>query len=733
MNVKKMLVVSAMLNLLIVRATFQQNVAYVLSFPDQSRWGLFNGQGTSGAALAQSAGVSSLQKCTITNNNGTKGIVKGTIGEFQLVPSLQKGVIYWNPLTYINAIQPCLVESFIPTSSQLSQSCQAPEVLLSDNQKIQMSSSNDSPLDKRYTTLTQTADVVFQKEYEQLYGTLKKNLDSFLAIREKMTNRDDFFSVLYLKFAATYGGQFVNQGVLQQLSTSIFGSDIDVSGYFQNGVFPITCDLAVASNIDGQSIQDGGGDFASKSNCGPLMRAATRNLIDNETIDASWVLKQHQHITPQEVQKFLEELSQGISKNNIVYNRAFLTELFFLYLGILMGSNMVVGAPTYDAGFCADNSCPGNSWCPVPSPCEKMNSAPFSFYSYSSHYCFAQLCSKLAAAARYVSILHSTDPKNEYKPQPVDTFYGMIVLNQSSYAIESGITRIEPGQVGMLKGSPGVDIWTANGVNVESNYRYRSVICNLLKASQNRTIELRVEENFDVAHYDPTKIYLPGITMRNGVAKTQKDIVTKGYMQDFFKVDSHVGWAVVLQVVEEQTSSGASSLFLNMVGIARLNPYDFPLVYRGNGLEKLACGSFSAVQLWQAPFLVYTKIVASQQKGGSSWTLGSGNPVPQFFPLGTKTLAPFTVTVPSSTVKTIQPDPINPYYVAYKSALSADFGSKGSLQNCLQNSITTIKKLYFRLNDLAVTPLVTLIKKASTNPHDTIIQITTTEDYRFIS
>jgi hypothetical protein len=48
----------------------------------------------------------------------------------------------------------------------------------------------------------------------------------------------------------------------------------------------------------------------------------------------------------------------------------------------------------------------------------------------------------------------------------------------------------------------------------------------------------------------------------------------------------------------------------------------------------------------------------------------------------------------------------------------------------LQNSIVTIKKSYFTLENLLVTPLVGLIKKASTNPHNTIIQITTTEDYR---
>ena len=396
-----------------------------------------------------------------------------------------------------------------------------------------------------------------------------------------------------------------------------------------------------------------------------------------------------------------------------------------------MGSNIVAGAPTYDQSFCADSSCPGGSWCPTPSPCEKMNTAPFSFYSFGSHYCFAQVCSKLAAAARYSALLHDTvSSKNVYNPQPVDTFYGIIILNQSSYTIDSGETRVAPGQVGILKGSCGVDMWNANGVNPESNYKYRSVLCNLSKANQNSVVELRVEENFDITHYDASKTYVPAITILNGVSKTQKDIVAKGYLEDFFKVDPAVGWAVVLQIVEKQNSYNSSSFMLNMVGIARLNPYDFALVYRGDGLDALSVGSFSGVQLWQAPFLVYTKIVASQQQD-SKWKIGSTLSIPQFAPLGTKTLAPFTVTIPGTTsTKTIKPDPINPYYVAYQSALSADYGSSVSLYAGLQSSIERIKKSYFTLDNLAIAPLTALIKKASANPHDTIVQITTTEDYR---
>ena len=733
MSIKKILAVCVMLICSTIMSQFQQNIAYVLSFPDQSTWGLFNGQGTAGVALAQSAGVSLLQKCTISNNSGKKGIVKGMVSEFQLVPSSANGVVYWNPISAINAIQPCFLETFVSNSSQLSQACQSPEVLLIDNSKTSVAASvfTNTWLDQRYKTLSTAPDVVFGTEYQKLYTTLQKNLNNLLAIKQQMSNTDNFFSVLYLKFAATYGNQFVNQAAIQQLSSSIFGSDIDISTYFQGGVFPIACDLTARQGFEGAGAQDGLEGGGNGINCGPLVRASQMGFMKNGTMDVTPLLTQIPQMAASDIQSFLQGLASGVGKNNIVYNRARITELFFLYLGILMGSNIVASAPTYDQSFCSDSSCPGGSWCPVPSPCEKMNTAPFSFYSLGSHYCFAQVCSKLAAVARYVALLHDTaSPKNIYKTQPVDTFYGMIVLNQSSYTIENGESRIAPGQVGILKGSCGVDVWNANGVNPDSNYKYRSVICNLFKEGQSKVIELRVEENFDIAHYDVSKTYVPAIKILNGATKTQKDIVAKGYLEDFFKVNPAVGWAVVLQVVEQQDSSNSSSFMLNMVGMARLNPYDFPLVYQGDGLGVLGTGQFSGVQLWQAPFLVYTKIVASQQKS-TGWTIGSNNPIPQFTPLGTQTLAPFTVTIPgSSSTKTITPDPINPYYVAYQSALSADYGSNTSLQVGLQSSIGLIKKSYFKLDNLAVTPLIALIKKASANPHDIIVQITTTEDYR---
>lgn len=737
MSIRKLIMIVGILASSTLSSDFQQSVGYTIFVPTGSTWGLFNGQGAVGATLAATAGVDSLQKCTIINNEGKAGKITGTLNEIQIVPSLPKGVRYWNPLSQINAIQKCFLATFVPNQGQLTPTCQSPEVIMIDQQSSSTTlprstgASLSSVLNKRYNAISSQENSVFGKEYEALYGTVSKDINDLITIKESMTDTDDFFSVLYLKFAATYGNQFVNQAAIQQASQTIFGSDIDMSSYFQGGIFPVACDLADPNAVNNVNVNVKVGHWSSTTSAGPLIRALAMGLLNKNQFDVTSLLKQPPAMTYSDVQQLIEQLSNGTGTGNMVYNRACVTELFFLYLSVLMGSNLIVGAPTYDRSFCADGSCPGNTWCPIPSPCEKMNTIPFSFYSTGNHQCFAQVCSQLAAAARYMSIIHSDQAtKNRYVTQPVDRFYGMIVLNQSSYTLASNDTMIAPGQVGMLKGAPGVDMWYVSGINPDSNYRYRSVSCNLVKNNENKWVELRVEENFDQTTYDVTKTYVPAVTIRNGSTQTQRDIVSKGYLENFFKVDPGVGWAVVLQMVEQPADDGTSSIVLNMVGLARLNPYDFPLVYRGPGLDTISVGAFSAEQIFQAPFLVYAKIVASQNKQGS-WPLCLTDTPPQLTPLGNTQVAPFTIqTLTNTKPQTVTPDPINPYYIAYKSALSADFGSKGTLQMALQNTITPIKKSYFTLDDLAMTPLVKLIKEASNNPHDTIVQITTTKEYR---
>lgn len=723
MSIKKIIVLLVIGSIQTAHSGFQTTIGYTFFFPAKSTWGLFDGKGVTGSVLAQSPGVASLKESTVNNNNGNAGVLKGSISEIQIVPSLPAGVTYWNPLSIINSIQPCLLETFIPNAQQLSAACQSPEVLMIDKQKISSSTGITNDLDKKFAALSSLSDKAFQREYQLLYESLKSNLTNLMTIKNNVHDDPNFYSALYLKFASTYGGQFINQAALEKAQNTLFSNDTDVSTYFKEAVFPVVADLTNSADsslsLNQNSISGNSSTFIS----GPLVRA-----LGGSNIDMNPLLTQVSWQNFSAVQKFLTSINNA-SVGMSVYNRARLTELFFLYLGILMGSNIVAGAPTYDKAFCADSSCPGNSWCPVPAPCEKMNIMPFSFYSISSHQCFAQMCSKLAAAARYVALLHDATTKNKYACQPVDRFYGMIVLNQSSYTISSDTTLIKPGQVGVLKASPGVDMWNATGINPDSNYKYRSVLGNLLKDNQSKSIELRVEENFDSKTYDVSKTYVPGITICNGITKTQRDIVSKGYLENFFKVDSAVGWAVVLQIAEPTATDGTSSIVFNMVGLARLNSYDFPLVYRAPGLEASSVGAFSATQLWQAPFVMYTKIVASSF-ADSQWKLCSTS-APQLSPLGTITIAPFTITLPGSTsTKTLTPSGVNPYYISYMSALNADYGSKVSLKSLLASNIDTIKKSYFTLQDLNATTLISLVTKASENPHDTIVQITTTQDYR---
>lgn len=720
-----------------VNADFQQNIKYILFVPTYSTWGVFKTQNVSGSALAQNAGVDLLQKCSIDNNMGKKGTLTGSMSEFQLVPSLLQGVEYWNPLSIINSIQPCLLESFIANNNQLPSNCSAPEVLMIDKSSIiptQKSNVSSSILTQRYQALMAEKENAFLKDYQSLYSLVEQDLNTMIAIKQAMTNNSNFYSTLYLKFAATYGNQFINKAQLQQAQSTLFGSDTDISTYFKDGIFPVVCDLTV-SNKERLIGANSTTSFLTVSNGGPFVRAAQIDNLDASKINVENIINQIPLLNFSQIITFLNNASDSFVASNSIYNRARVTELFFLYLGILMGSNMIAGAPTYDESFCSDTSCPGNGWCPIPSPCEKMNTIPFSFYSSGSHYCFAQVCSKLAAAARYVSFLHDINSQRatSYTVQPVDRWYGMIVLNQSSYTITSNDVAIAPGQVGMLKAPPGVDIWDVQGVDIESNYKYRSLLCNLFKGNDVQSIELRVTENFEKSQYTPAQIYIPPITLYNHTTKLQQDIVATEYLQSFFNFDPATGWAVVVQIAEEPNTIGTFNLALRMVGIARLNSYDFPLVYRGPGLEQVSVGPFSAAQLWQAPFLVYTKIVAGQSSN-KNWTLCSTDTPPSLLPLAPVQLNSFTISIPTSTsTKTITPDPINPYYIAYKSALGYTFGSKNSLQQVLQNTLGILKKLHFTAEDLAVSPLISLIKKASMDAASTIVQISITEDYRLAS
>lgn len=728
----------------VLHTQFADTLSYAIHFPATSTWGLFQSD-IVGKNLAVSAAISDLKGSTIITSQGGKRFLTGKTKEIQIVPSLPQGVTYFNPL---NSMEPLLVKGFV-SSTITDTACQSPEVLLVDGvttsaTKTDVSSDNTSifrkTLEERYNHMLQKQDALLQPYYKKLYDELKKPIESLESIKKEVTDTSDFFSLLFLKFAATYGNQFINADLITSVNKTYFGTDIDMSTYFKDAVFPVVMDLRSISNgLYPMVIEsaNGSGDLATRS--GPLVRAFNKGKFVNNVLDVSSLISASPFFLPIDIQKFLET---PLDQWNILANRARITELFFLYLGVLFGSNCVVGAPTYDESFCADSSCPGNSWCPIPSPCSKMSIAPFSFYHENTHYCFAQVCSKLAAAARYVYLLHDvqSQEKLEMPVQPVDTFYGMVVINESSYTITSNASIVQPGQVGMLSCSPGVDIWDIGGINEESHYKYRSLACNVIKGEESRTVELKVEETFDDSSYDPKQLYVPVVSFINGLNNTQKDVVRNKEFDDFFKVDRSMSWALVMQLVESSVEGGASTLTFNIVGLARLNPYDFPLVYRGPGLEQLGVGSYSSAQLIESPFIMYTKIVASQYDA-QKWSLTSSSSIPNMKPLNPISLDPLTIRIDLNTTKTITPTSINPYYVLYNSALQHTYGSKNTLQTLLQKSMQIIKESYVTY-DLFTTqivttpkmlfnsPVMTLFKKGSHNPQSSIMQVATTREYR---
>ncbi len=728
-----------------VYAPFSDDIEFNIELTDNSRWGVFYGS-ENPAELSMSCYGGDLEGVTIENNDAKGGMYSGTTSTLQLCPCTATGVSYWNPLSIIQKYDPCALSHLSPAGNGYSGDCAGSALVLAEGKAIEGTSSGVSTQKAGYTKLMNVMsaqldnipDTSENHRYAVLADTITQEAD-FLIKMSEVLNPDtskgqSFLSVPYLRFCTSYGQNFLTSSSLEKTSESLFGSGVDVSTYFPDGKFVAAVKMgSPAINTSGavRGVQKGSSLFG-----GVLIRAQEKGYIKQATGED--ILKVVGPVTPAQAQKVIEKYANVsgtlIDYPNIIGDRALLEELFFLQLAMMQPMPIATGMynPSVNTIRKAmiENNESYDSTINVGINAV-INKGPFTdFPGTTTKTPLSEIYANLFTMGRYVRGLNvdANNARPAYAPQPVDTFYGAIIVNNGTLSGGSvdilsstnWMNYYPTGSVGFFAiDDGGVDQWTVAGINALSGLKYRKMTLQVMASSSGDTlgsIELQIEEGSGGSVYESgtQKVFPPGIALFDKVNNKRTTLSDSSTINEFFNLSPSAPWAVVVEATNE---GGTSDPWFKLVGIARLNPEMFPLQYKAPGpqMGNLTFRPFNVEKFFSARSKLYENLV--KMHGTKVDVKMSGTRNGQNVELG-------QVTTPE----------VNMNLVKFNGALNYGWGGTTPLITAL-NSIEQIMNGAFLTRDLSKpinqqingAQMKQLVKNATTNnnPKGILVPVST--------
>ncbi len=688
-------------------APFADTVSYAVTVGANSSWGIVTGNGSvaDGACDSQS-----LVGMTITNNNGAAGTLSGTAQKCYVCPSLSYGVSYWNPASVLGSVNLCALGELAGTTSSKAEECQGitfaaigattNSAVSSDqgsaDESVQVLLKN---LEDKYVTLKKTESTFPSQQSDgsaQLYAQVKQQLDFLGTVRAQLTPDEkkghDFLSVPYLKFCAVASQEGPTGQSVNAAAQRLFGS-VDVASYFPDQIFSVVLDMtAGGSTITANNVHRTAKD--TERSGGPLVRAFQAGLIDSVSSDK--FLQLFKEVTPLHTQTVIKKQTVG----DPLVDRAVLEEVLFTHAGLMLGVHCIAGVEDPSAVLVNE----GSFMAKGSRKMGKMSSLP-------------QLCGKLSSMARYVRVLYTapSSGKAVYNPQPIDTFYGVIVINQGRVQeapvfvtsdnvfdtfIPSKFDKNAPFSTAVLKVAGGVDVWNAAGVNEYSGLKYRAVSLRLTSSKGtliNASSQIRVQEGSGGYQYkESTGDSVPvSISLVDTAYNLHSEVSSSESVQQFFAKDAAFPWAVIVHALNETGVSGTVNAqpTFKIVGLARLNPLQYGLSYLAHESGSQMMVPFTTDLLVQAPFVLYNELV---------------------FPDAQNARAPKTTTqgLLSADSKSLSIPAINQHFVKYKGVLQYKWATDFTMQDALIKNILILKKQYLTADQMVTDKMLSLLSGA---------------------
>jgi hypothetical protein len=718
-------------------APFSGDVAFNVMLPKEFRWGVFHAK-EDVVALSKTCLAGDLADASINNNSGKAGDYTGTTVAFQLCPCLVNGVSYWNPLALAKQYSPCSLVHFSPVGNSYSGDCGGSEVALAtggSGSEVTTVNATGSPNQQKLlqglSTKLSYAPTTINKDYKSLYDTIHEEATFLIEMSQMLTPNatkgQGFLSVPYLRFCASYGESFVTQASLEDSEKDIFGDNIDTSTYFPDNQFMVVIDLDELKSVKGDD-KVRRRQTGSTTSGGALIRAQEQGYI--KTTSAKSLLATMGGVLPKQGQSLISKFAtaSGTLANypNIIGERALLEELFFLHLAMMQPIPVATGMynpsePTISTALASSNvNINSSDNIGVKS---LINRTPFTFYpqQVAAKKQLSELYAKLFPMARYVRGLNinSEGKRPSYAPQPIDTFYGAIIVNNGTFHGQPVSVSVPPfgnpyekGQVGIFPVNGGVDRWPVAGINPLSGLKYRSISLQTSASSgalfMSGNMELQIEEGSGGSVYQSglQKIFPPGVALFDKVNNVRTTLNQSETIRQFFTLTPSTPWAVVIEVANAKGIGGTPNPqpTFTILGLARLNPNMFPLTYTAGDMSDIAMTPFTQSALFAARQRVFDNLDTMH---------------------GTKIDTDVTVVRNGNTTKLghVQTPEVNMNLVKFNGALSYGWGAKTSIgdalktvENLMNSSFLTIDTSKPQGQQIIPATILDLVKKADQNP-----------------
>lgn len=659
----------------LLMGNYGSNVGYEITVPAQSRLGLFQTD-KSITTLGSDCLATDLSGSTVNNNNGTAGVLKGTVSALQICPCMQNGVSYWNPLAVVNAHNPCTITSstFSPVANKnLSGTCQGSEALFGavGANESSANASMTSDQTKMMTDLaSKFAYVSADKEYQDRHDLVQEQalflINAAQDLKPDPANGKDYLSVPYLKFCTAFSQSFVTSNSLNDASKELFG--VDTSTYFPSNQFVFALDLQNDTPVNVQQndvIRER--HKGSDKWGGVLMRAVEQGYIDLSLAggsdsgfffaapttggqSAKTFLKQVKPITPDRAQALIAKYANASgslsSYPNIAGERAMLEELVMLHLAMMQP--LTFGAGMNNPSYATISNPPSGQKIDNTGTDATIDIQQFQVYNnVINPEPLSRVYSQLFYSASYLRglLVGAGGNRATYAPQPVDTFYGVVIINNGTFhgaktQVIQGLFGAPclTGQVMMIKASGGIDSWQAAGTNPESLEKYRSISLSFLydasgsgssgAASYAPAMQGTVEIHIEAGKSDITSntseaaIRAPGIAITHTANEVRSTVQATPLIQNFFNESPLSPWAVVIEIINKTDSNGITSPepTFQVVGLARLDPNDFASTCQAGDLSGITLQPFTVDMVFNA-----RNIIANQIKAMPGMSIKQGN------------------------------------------------------------------------------------------------------------
>lgn len=428
----------------------------------------------------------------------------------------------------------------------------------------------------------------------------------------------------------------------------------------------------------------------------------------------------------------------------IMQERAALLEAFFVQLGLEMDTSVVPGidisrvssfntGPILQAGLKpigvgelapAGSSSTGTDQTASAKPSVTPTAA-------QSAETLPQFCGSMFNISRYIRGIGGSlgSSIKTQSSSAVDTFYGAVVVNvgwngsqtqqphfnesngdkesNGIYWIKAGIqatsfdkdmTYIPAQTAGIPPVSAGVDTWTGDNGNRVISFVFSDADGSGAFSSTDKPAYVQVGPGS--APNTPV-ITLYNTNVANPNTPNPQTITITDPMKNFFTSSLNLPWAVLL-VASNPKSGNANTLepVLQMVGLVRLNPSQFPLHYQAEGASFV-----------KQPFTgqILTSGMTAFEQQLMTVSPYTGDAVSQKISFGTCNQLSLSVTASTSDTSGLYLQPANTAIAKYNGAMNYKWGAQYSMHNALKGNVNIINSLFMTDDHLSASDLINQI------------------------